>query len=86
MGGFFEQTGGVRINPHAIGGSLANEFGLERGSDFKGDGHWQPLSGLPLPYGRPRFESSKSRAGEKTVVGCGRYITGGADPARRPRF
>jgi hypothetical protein len=39
MGGFFEQTGGVRINPHAIGGSLANEFGLERGSDFKGDGH-----------------------------------------------
>ena len=50
MGGFFEQTGGVCINPHAMDGSLASELGLKFKPNFKGDGHWQPLSSLYLAY------------------------------------
>lgn len=39
MGGFFKQTGGVCINPHAMRGSLASEFGLKLKPDFNGDSH-----------------------------------------------
>lgn len=39
MGGFFEQTGGVCINPDAMRGSLASEFGLKLKPDFNGNGH-----------------------------------------------
>ena len=55
FGGFSEQTGGVRINPHTMCGNLAGKFGLELQPDFNGDGHQQPLSSLPLPYQRQDF-------------------------------
>ena len=35
MGGFSEQTGGVCIDPHAMRGSLAGEFGLEAQARFQ---------------------------------------------------
>ena len=55
MGGFSEQIGGVRINPHTMRGSLAGKFGLKLQPDFNGDGHQQPLSGLSLPHRRRDF-------------------------------
>jgi len=53
MGDLFEQTGGVRINPHALCGSPASKFGLKLASDFNSDSHsprlFQSIPTLALP-------------------------------------
>ena len=39
VSGFFEQTRGVLIYPHALRSSLTNEFGLKLRPDLNRDGH-----------------------------------------------
>jgi len=43
MGDFFEQTGGVCINPYAMCSSPAGKFGLKLAPDLNSDSHSQPF-------------------------------------------